>query len=224
LGSIHRLKSLATVCRAGSAPLVVCALLAVASVGCARSGTVPDPKAAALSYAKAAEGGDGDAIYDMLSEGARKSRSRQEVKALVASERVELAEQAKALRAEGTRVEARAQLRYEDGETVALDMDRGRFWVSAAGALPGGARSPSQALDQLRRVLARRSYQGLMRVLTPSTRAAIESDLRSLVEGLENPDTLSVQTAGDSATVLVPGGHKVKLKRDAGIWRVEDFD
>jgi hypothetical protein len=224
LGSLFTQKPCAVVGRFRAALKVLLPLLCTTSLGCARSGSVPDPHAAALSYAKAAESGDGDAVYDMLSEGARKSRSRQEVKALVASERAELSEQAKALRADGARIEARALLRYEDGEVVALDMDRGRFWVSAAGALPGGARSPAQALDQLRRVLARRSYQGLMRVLTPATRAAIEADLRSLVEGLENPDALSVQTAGDSATVLVPGGHKVKLKRDAGIWRVEDFD
>lgn len=63
-----------------------------------------------------------------------------------------------------------------------------------------------------------------MRVLTPSTRAAIEHDLRSLVSGLERPETLHVQINGDAATVSVPGGHQVKLKRDAGVWRVEDFD
>ena len=64
----------------------------------------------------------------------------------------------------------------------------------------------------------------LMRVLTPSTRAAIEQDLRSLVNGLERPETLHVQVTGESATVTVPGGHQVKLKRDGGVWRVEDFD
>ena len=69
-----------------------------------------------------------------------------------------------------------------------------------------------------------RSYAGLMRVLTASTRAAIEQDLRSLVEGLERPETLHVEVSGDSATVGVPGGHSVKLKRDGGVWRVEDFD
>ena len=32
---------------------------------------------------------------------------------------------------------------------------------ASAGALPGGARTPEEALDQLRRVLARRSYAGV---------------------------------------------------------------
>ncbi|MGH7295028.1 MAG: hypothetical protein ACRELB_08845, partial [Polyangiaceae bacterium] len=80
------------------------------------------------------------------------------------------------------------------------------------------------ALEQLRRVLARRSYAGLMRVLSPTTRAAVENDLRTLVDGLGEPGTLPVQTSGDTAVVKVPGGHQVKLKREAGVWRVEDFD
>ena len=96
--------------------------------------------------------------------------------------------------------------------------------MTSAGALPGGARTPEQALDQLRRVIARRSYAGLMRVLSPATRAAIEQDLRSLVDGLEHPETLPVQVTGDTALTNVPGGHRVRLKRDGGVWRVDDFD
>jgi hypothetical protein len=63
-----------------------------------------------------------------------------------------------------------------------------------------------------------------MRVLSPATRAAIEADLRGLVDGLGQPGTLQVQVNGDSATVTVPGGHQVKLKREGGIWRIENFD
>jgi hypothetical protein len=155
---------------------------------------------------------------------AQKSRSRDDVKRLVKEQRGELTEQAKALTARDARVEATARLRYEDGEEAQLELREGRFWITSSGALPGGSRTPEQALDQLRRVLARRSYAGLMRVLTPSTRAAIEQDLRSLVSGLERPETLHVQVTGESATVTVPGGHQVRLKRDGGVWRVEDFD
>jgi len=45
-----------------------------------------------------------------------------------------------------------------------------------------------------------------------------------LVLGLERPDTLSPSVTGDTATVVVPGGHRVRLRRDGGVWRVEDFD
>jgi hypothetical protein len=197
-------------------------LLAVLA-GCSGH-AVPDPKSAADDYAAAASRGDADAIYEMMTTSAQKSRSRDDVRRLVKEQRGELSEQAKLVTARDARVEATARLRYEDGEEAQLELRDGRFWITSSGALPGGSRTPEQALDQLRRVLARRSYAGLMRVLTPSTRAAIEQDLRSLVSGLERPETLHVQVTGETAVVTVPGGHTVKLKRDAGVWRVDDFD
>lgn len=204
------------------APIVCVASIAFISGCVGRS--VPDPKDAARTYAEAASRGNGDAIYEMMTESARKARSRDEVKRLVASERAELGEQGKALAAKDTRAEATARLRFRDGEETALELKDGKFWITSAGAVPGGARTPEEALDQLRRVVARRSYAGLMRVLSPSTRAAIEQDLRSLVGGLEHPETLPVQVSGDSANVNVTGGHHVRLKREGGVWRVDDFD
>lgn len=198
-------------------------LTAFCTAACSGS-AVPDPRSAADEYASAAAKGDADAIYGMMTTSAQKSRSREDVRKLVAEQRGELADQAKQVTAKDARVEATARLRYEDGEEAQLELRDGKFWITSSGALPGGSRTPEQALDQLRRVLARRSYAGLMRVLTPQTRAAIEQDLRSLVNGLERPETLHVQITGDVATVTVSGGHTVKLKRDGGVWRVDDFD
>ncbi|HEY8038450.1 MAG TPA: hypothetical protein VIF15_01600 [Polyangiaceae bacterium] len=199
------------------------ALVALCLAGCA-STSVPDPHAAARAYADAAARGDGEALYQMMSTSSRQARSKDDLKKMVAEERDELAQQGKELAGPDVRVEATARLRYADGEEAALELHDGRYWVTAAGALPGGARTPEEALEQLRRVLARRSYAGLMRVLSPATRAAIELDLRTLVDGLDEPGTLPVQVTGDSAVVNVPGGHQVKMKRDGGVWRVEDFD
>ena len=191
--------------------------------GCASS-SVPDPHAAAQAYANAATRGDADALYAMMSTPAKQARSRDDVKRMIAEEHDELAQQGKELGRPDVRVEATARLRYADGEEAALELREGQYWVTAAGALPGGARTPEEALEQLRRVLARRSYAGLMRVLSPATRAAIENDLRAVVDGLSEPGTLPVKANGDAAVVSVPGGHQVKLKREGGVWRVEDFD
>ncbi len=204
----------------------------VAAIGCIAAMTnasclasrVPDPRDAANAFATAVSRGDADAVYGMMSTSAHNARSRDDVKRILASERVELAEETHALAAKDARVESSARLRFDDGEEATLELRGGRFLVTTAGTLPGGARSPEEALDQLRRVLARRSYAGLMRLLTPATRAAIEQDLRTLVTGLDHPDALQVQLSGDAATILVPGGHHVRLRKDGGIWRVEDFD
>ena len=195
----------------------------LAGVGCAAR-PLPDPRDAVMAYAEAAARGDGAALYALMSSDARKARSEAEVKAIVAGEKPELAEQAQALLAPDARVAATALVRYPDGEEAALELSHGRYWVTAAGALPGGGRTPEEALEQLRRVLARRSYDGLLRILSPETRAAVESDVRALVEGLGEPAELPVKVDGDAATVGVPGGHRVKLRRQEGVWRVEDFD
>jgi hypothetical protein len=179
---------------------------------------------AARAYADAALRGDSDALYAMMTTASRRARSRGATKTTVEDERAELADQGRDLQRAGVRVEATARLRYADGEEAALELREGRYWVTAAGALPGGARTPEEAIDQLRRVLARRTYSGLMRVLSPATRAAIEDDVRTLVDGLTEPAALPVQVNGDAAIVPVPGGHQVKLKREEGVWRVEDFD
>lgn len=206
--------------RTRSSPVLA---LMFCGLGCS-STTIPDPKDAVEAYAAAAAKGDADAIYGMMSEKSRRALSREEVARIVKDERAELADQAKALGAPGVVVKARARVEFPDGEDASLDLEEGSFRITAADALPAGARTPVQALEQLRRVLARRSYAGLIRVLTPATRSAIESDLRSLVEGLERPEGLEVHVTGDTATVQVPGGHEVKLKREAGVWHVDDFD
>jgi hypothetical protein len=199
-------------------------LVAFSALGCGIT-HIPDPKGALSAYADAAARGDADAIYEMMSDKGRRALSREEVHRIVADEKAELADQSKAVAAPGVVVRSRARVRFADGEDATLVIDEhGELRIATADALPAGARTPEQALEQLRRVLARRSYAGLMRVLSSATRSAIESDLRSLVLGLEHPEGLDVNVAGDAATVQIPGGHEVKLRREAGVWQVEDFD
>jgi hypothetical protein len=196
------------------------ALLTAACAGAA----VPDPRVAADAFGRAAAKGDSEAIYALMTDRAQKERSRDDVRAIVKDEQRELAEEGQALSGKDARIVATARLRFADGEEVALDLENGRFYVTSAGAVPGGGRTPEEALDQLRRVLARRSYPGLMRVLSPATRAAVEQDLRGLVSGLDHPEALPATVSGDTATIVVPGGHHVRLKRESGVWRVDDFD
>ena len=95
--------------------------------------------------------------------------------------------------------------------------------VGSAAALPSAPRTPAQALDDLRQALARRSYAAFLRVLSAETRSALESDLGAVVRGLEEPETLDIELRGETAEVELPGGHVVKLKRERGVWRIEDL-
>jgi hypothetical protein len=117
-----------------------------------------------------------------------------------------------------------AEVPYANGERAIVDIDGGRYRVSAAAGLPSAARTPSQALADLRVALLRRSYAALIRLLSTETRLALERELRSMATGLENAQALDVKVSGETAEVTVPGGHKVVLKRERGVWRVHDLD
>lgn len=185
---------------------------------------LPDPRVAAKEYADAVERGDSDAVYGMLTSDAKREYGREQVKTMIGGSQKEILRAARAASAPDSRVEALATVRFADGEQAELAVEEGKFRVGSAGALPLGARTPSQALAELRQALARRSYPGILRVLSTESKSALENDMRSLVDGLEQPETLDVKINGDNAEVQVPGGHKVKLKREGGVWRVEDFD
>lgn len=203
--------------------LVIAGLASAGAAGCARS-ELPDPKTAAREYAAAVEKGDSAAVYSMLTSDARRAQGKQGVERLVRESKTEITRAAKAAASADSKVEMLATVRFEDGEQAELSVEDGEFRVQSAGALPHGARTPAQALAELRQALARRSYAGILRVLSSESRSSLENDLRSLVDGLEQAETLDVKVTGDRAEVRVPGGHSVKLKREAGIWRIEDFD
>jgi hypothetical protein len=207
----------------GSRSLAALALLALVLPGCGRP-EVPDARDAARAYAEALRRGDHRAVFGMLTSESQRALGEKGTERLLADTKVELGRQASSLLEPNTRVEAVATYRLEDGESaVLLHGDEG-FRVGAAGTFPSAARTPAQALEGLRRALARRSYPALVRVLSSETQSALETEVRSLVEGLENAETLEVKVEGDIATVEVPGGHRIRLKRESGVWRVDDVE
>ena len=60
--------------------------------------------------------------------------------------------------------------------------------------------------------------------LAAARTASAFGDVGALVNALEHPETLDIQVNGDAAEVQLPSGHRVLLKREAGVWRVLDFD
>jgi hypothetical protein len=203
--------------------VAVGALAAVPVVGCAGA-SLPDPRVTAAEYGAAAAKGDARTVHALMTEEARRAYGEEGTKRLLSDARNEIVKQASAFSAPGATVRVEAEVPYVDGERAILEVSAGHYRVSAASGLPAAARTPTQALLDLRAALARRSYPALVRLLSESTRTAIERDLSALVSGLENPEALDVKVHGDSAEVVIPGGHKVRLAREAGVWRIHDFD
>ena len=204
-------------------PLVGGWVAVLLGLACSRP-AVPDPKAAALEYAQAAEAGDAARIYALMTEQSQREYGPEQTRELVQDSRAELKRAGGALKKGPLSVQAQAEIRFSDGEKAVLELEAGRFWVSKAGTLPSGAVTPAQALAELRTALARRSYPALMRVMTSGTRGTMENNLRALVSGLEDPETLQIEVEGDNAQVELPDGHAVKLKREEGVWKVDDLE
>jgi hypothetical protein len=192
------------------------------AVACGRP-ALPDPRVTASAYAEAAARGDGQRIYALMTRDARRTYGEARTRELVGDAREELRRQASALKRPDTRVDGAATLLLADGTTVELALEPEGFRVAAADTLPGAARTPAEALDGLRRALARRSYPALLRVLSTEARGELELDVRSLAKSLEEPATLDIRVDGDRADVDVGSGHSVTLRRDQGTWHVEDI-
>jgi ketosteroid isomerase-like protein len=199
------------------------AIAGLSATACSTS-MLPDPRTVAHEYAAAARKNDARAVYALLTDDARATYGLAGTQRLLADARKEIADNANAMASARATVRASAEVRYVDGESAVLAIEHGHYRISAAAGLPSAARTPSQALGELRGALSRRNYPALVRLLSNETRAAVEGDLRSLVTGLERPDALPVKIHGETAEVEIPGGHKVLLKREAGVWRIHDFD
>jgi hypothetical protein len=199
------------------------AAAALLAAGCGGGG-VPDPRTTAAELSAAAARGDSAAVYALLTDDARRALGAEGTRRLLEGAREEIARRAKSAASPSAVTRIGAEVRYDDGERALVSVEEGHFRVSAAAGLPSRARTPAEALGELRGALARRSYAALVRALSTDTRDAVERDLGSLVTGLTDPDSLVVKVHGETAEVDVPGGHKVILKREAGVWHVLDFD
>jgi hypothetical protein len=205
--------------RAGLGTVACC----VGVLGCTRE-VMPDPRAAARDWDEALRRDDRKAIYEMLTAASQRAYGSAGVDKLLGENRSEIAAVAQAARSNDARVRATATLGYGDGQVAELVLEDGRFRLLGDEALPLDAKSPADALRQLRTALQRRSYGALLRLLSRETRWMIESELQALVDALEEPGGLQIKVEGRRATASLPGGHTVTLEHEDGVWTIKDFD
>jgi hypothetical protein len=185
---------------------------------------LPDPRLAARQWADAVEAGDEAALFALLSDDARRAQGRDGVARSLATDKRELLALGRAAAAPTAILETRADVTFGSDRTARVVLEEGRFRIAAAAALPAGAESPRDALRELRDVLARRSFAGLLRVLTRDSAQSLDEGLEDLVGALAEPSTVRIDVEGRRATAQLPGGHTVTLEREDGIWRVKEFD
>jgi len=201
----------------------VFALPTVVCLACA-SRQVPDPRLTVQLWSEALERGDSNAVYALLNESSQQALGREGVAQLLTRDRVELLQVARAARAENARLETVARVSFEEDRNALLVLEDGQFKVAATAALPARADSPEDALRELRDVLERRSFAGLLRVLTQDASQTLRGHLEGVVEALGDPGTVQIEVDGRRATARLPGGHTVTMEREDGAWRIRDFD
>jgi hypothetical protein len=193
------------------------------AVGCART-PLPDARVAAVAFAAAVERKDVDALFNLLNEASRHAVTKAELAQLLATAYPELQVRAQGFAGTDAEVTAAARVLYANGRVGTLSLEHGEFRIRTLDSLPAGARSPVEALAQLRGALARRSYASLVRTMSKQTQAALEEHVTSLVQALDNPDSLELTVDGDSATAKTRSGHRVELKQEGGVWTIQDFE
>lgn len=198
-------------------------LLALTCAACAPK-PLADPRTAAQRWADAVRAEDDATVFALLTPASQQAFGREGVARLLRDNKQELLENAEAAAAVNARLEATVEVSYADDRRARVVLEDGRFRVAAAGALPAAASSPTDALRELREVLARGSFEGLLRVLTLDAARALENSLQGLVDALDEPSTLDIQVEGRRALARLPGGHTVTLEREDGVWRIKDFD
>jgi hypothetical protein len=198
-------------------------LLALTCAACTPK-PLADPRTTAQRWADALRAEDEEAVFALLTPASQQAFGRQGVARLLRENQKELLQHAESAAAANARLEATVEVAYPDDRRARVVLEDGTFRVAAAGAMPAAANNPTDALRELRDVLARGSLEGLLRILTRDTAQTLESSLRGLADALEEPSTVDIQVEGRRALARLPGGHTVTLEREDGVWRIKDFD
>jgi hypothetical protein len=196
-------------------------LVAVLLSGCGAVAASVEPPATTLAaYEAAIRANDVETAYALLDERTKREVTLGEFRSLAEANRAELTEQAEELARAAEHVPAIAHVPLEDGETVQLVLEDGR-WAIEGGVLDAPAlRTPEEAVLSLRRALSRRSLPGIERILARVPRAEMEAERERILEETADDLDYDVEVQGNRAVVRLTGGREIELVREAGEWRV----
>src|SRR5690349_18160961 len=162
---------------------------------------VPDPRAAAVAFADAAQRRDAEAAWNLLDPELRARLDRAAFDRQLKDNAPELQALAKTLARVDPSGQAQAEVELEDGERVLLVLEAGQ-WRIDGGVLDAQALdTPVAAVIELRRALVRQSLPALLRVLSAERRAAWLAVFEQSMERTADPLDLELDVRGDEAVV-----------------------
>ncbi len=193
--------------------------------GCATFSRVSHPDTLLTRYVEAIESGDIDGAYALLSEAQRHRVSRAEFREAAGAYPQELEAQARELRRQMAEpISVSGEVPMASGERAIFILQDGHWRITEGAAGAASLTSPLQTIRVLRRALQRRSYPGVLRVLSREARSQLEDEISRIIEGLEDEEALSVEVTGNRARVVYDENHFVDLQREDGEWVIVDMD
>ena len=176
---------------------------------------------------------DPRAAYEMMSEEARAEMPFQAFAAQWRFSARERADRARALE-EGlkgaTSTGERARVIYPDGRSAYVVREAGRWRVESAMVSQVHAGQPRDAIKIFADALARRDYEGALRILTTRRRdgigSQVDSFVTSLLQELTSPDSSLEMIDEDRAELRWDDGgqrYRIVLRREGDEWRIDDI-
>jgi hypothetical protein len=211
------------------------ALLAVLS-GCA-IGRSADPESTLHAYARAIDEGRAADAYRLLSDEARRDMSFEAFKKTLDTSPEDAKEIARSLMRPTTPAVITATVTAQSGDKLELLWSDGAWKVEASAIDLYRDDTPRHAIEGYTRALERKRYDIILHYVPDAHREGL--DVAKLKAAWEGPDKdeieqvlVNLKTALPSASIEETGDHAqmgygsgvMKLVREHGRWKIEDFD
>lgn len=188
--------------------------------GCARTPPpVQPPSPTARRLAAALQQDEPEAAYRLLSPAVRREVSLQQFRRQWEENTAERRMLGKALQ-QAAPPRAHAAVVLENGERIPLVLEEGYWRLQGDVMNVAAMATPADAVAALRRALQRRSMDGLLRLLSRRQRAAWEARFEEIIEETRDPLDLEIEIDGQKAVVHTGDGDVIRLRKEAGEWRV----
>lgn len=188
--------------------------------GCARTPPpVRPPSTAARQLATALQQDDAQAAYHLLSPAVRREVSLSQFRRQWEENAAERRRLGEALQ-QAAPPRAHAAVVLENGERIPLVLEDGYWRLQGDVMNVAAMETPADTVAALRRALQRRSMDGLLRLLSRGQRAAWEARFEEIIQETQDPLGLEIEIDGQKAVVHTGDGDVIRLRKEAGEWRV----
>ncbi len=224
----------------GSAALArlgfVAIVLGVSTAACIGS-SGRDPESTLHAYARALEDGRAADAYHLLSDEARRAMSFDAFKKILETSPEDAREIGRSLQRPTTPAVITATVTASTGETLELVWNDGKWKVEATAIDLYRDDTPRHTIEGYARALERKRYDVVLRYVPEAHREGL--DATKLKTAWEGPDkdeieqvlanlkqalpAASIEEIGDHAQMSYGSGI-MKLVREHGRWKIEDFD